>query len=64
MIALPACKPSSLALSEAGPQCIPLPLAVLCINCESITVGQQFCPSCGSRELHPLCSWLGTVAAA
>jgi len=64
MIAQPACNPSSLALCETGPQCIPLPLARLCLDCESITTGQHVCPSCGSRELHPLSCWLGTVRAA
>lgn len=64
VIALSASNTSTFAMSETGPQCIPLPLAVLCINCESITVGQHACPSCGSHELHPLSTWLGTTCAA
>lgn len=37
---------------------IPLSDASLCVECESISDGEQMCPSCGSSALMPVARWI------
>lgn len=53
--------PSGTPAPDTQSTSIPLPKAVLCLNCESVVNFQSKCPTCGSEVLMPLANIIGSI---